>query len=114
MNGLPDLTVLMNGSVAARLSSDARGRLSLTYDGAYMDAPGAVPLSLALPFTDRPHAHHAVERWTRSLLPDNPNVLSRWYDREEVQQRTPFGLLSTAIGLLSTVDAALEHIGPKA
>lgn len=98
MNGLPDLTVFMNGSVAARLSSDRRGALSLTYDRAYMDAPEAVPLSLSMPFTDRPYRHRAVERWTRSLLPDNPNVLSRWYGREDVQQRTTFGLLSTGIG----------------
>ncbi|WP_419944490.1 HipA N-terminal domain-containing protein [Candidatus Poriferisodalis sp.] len=99
MNHLPDLTVLMNGSVAAHLSSDSRGHLVLRYDSTYMDAPDAIPLSLAMPFTERPHGHRAVQRWTQSLLPDNPSVLSRWYDREDVQQRTPFGLLSTAIGL---------------
>lgn len=98
MNRLPDLAVLMNGSKAALLSSDSRGSLSLRYDGAYMDAPDAVPLSLAMPFTDRPHPHRTTERWAQSLLPDNPRVLSRWYDREDVQQRTPFGLLSTGAG----------------
>ena len=99
MSGLPDLTVFMNGISAARMSSDSRGSLTLAYDDAYMNAPSAVPLSLSLPFTDKPHGHWAVERWSRSLLPDNPSVLARWYDRQDVQQHTPFGLLSTAVGL---------------
>lgn len=91
--------ILMNGVLAARLSSDSRGSLTLVYDDGYVSEPDAVPLSLAMPLTDEPYGHRTVERWVDSLLPDNPGVVSRWYQREDVQQRSPFGLLSTRIGL---------------
>lgn len=93
-----DLRVLMHGASAARLSAAADGSLSLAYDGDYMDAPRSVPLSLSMPFADRPYPHSTVERWLRSLLPDDPIVLSRWYSQPGVAQHTPFGLLSTPIG----------------
>ena len=98
MTALPDLQVLMHGTIAARLSA-ADGTLRLAYHADYMDAPPSVPLSLSMPFTDRPYGHSTVERWLRSLLPDNPSVLSRWYRREGVPQHSPFGLLSTGVGL---------------
>ncbi|WP_419553869.1 HipA domain-containing protein [Candidatus Poriferisodalis sp.] len=98
MNGSADLTVLMHGHAAARLSSNIDGGLSIAYADDYMDVPAAVPLSLSMPFTDRAYGRRTVERWVHSLLPDNPNVLSRWYAREDVRQRSPFGLLSTKIG----------------
>lgn len=99
MNAIPDLSVLMHGSVAARLRGDQGGNLSLTYDGGYMEDPRSIPLSLSLPFSERPHDGESPRRWIRSLLPDNPETLSRWYAREEVLQRSPVGLLSTRIGL---------------
>ena len=95
---LPDLSILMNGVVAARLRISPSGETSLRYDDDYMDAPSSVPLSLSLPFSDDAHSDDAVQRWARSLLPDNPNTLSRWYGRDDVRQRNPFGLLSTQIG----------------
>ena len=99
MSDLQDLSVLMNGIAAARLTHEPDGSLLLLYDDDYMDERTAIPLSLSLPFTDRPHRATNVNRWIRSLLPDDHNVLSRWYSREDVARRTPFGLLSTRIGL---------------
>ena len=97
--GLPDLSVLMNGVAAARLRRDPDGALSLVYNEKYLDSRSSVPLSLSLPFSERPHKDAATTCWIRSLLPDNHNVLSRWYSREDVLERTLFGLLSTRIGL---------------
>ena len=99
MNAMPDLSVLMHGDVAALLRGSPDGNLSLTYDGDYMEDPRSIPLSLSLPFSERPHRGAGPQRWIRSLLPDNPETLNRWYAREEVLHRSPVGLLSTRIGL---------------
>ena len=95
---MPDLSVLMHGNVAALLRCDQGGNLSLTYDGDYMDDPRSIPLSLSLPFSERPHDGQRPQRWIRSLLPDDPETLNRWYAREGVLRRSPVGLLSTRIG----------------
>ena len=91
------LTVLVGGRPAAAIASEA-GRLALAYDGGYAARPDAVPLSLSLPISDRPYGHEAAERWLIGLLPDNPRVLERWYERENAPSRTPFGLLCTPVG----------------
>ena len=101
MNAMPDLSVLMHGDVAALLRVTPDGNLSLTYDGDYMNDPRSIPLSLSLPFSERPHKGAGPQRWIRSLLPDNPETLNRWYAREEVLQRSPVGLLSTRRGHVS-------------
>ena len=91
-----ELIVLMHGVTAASLRRDRRGDLALLYDDNYMTDAQATPLSLSLPFGARPHGHHAAQRWISSLLPDNPDTLSRWYTRHKVS--SPFGLLGTGIG----------------
>ena len=91
-----ELVVLMHGIPAARLLRDSAGRLSLMYDRVYSSSPGAVPLSLSVPFQDGPHGHERVLRWISSLLPDRSDVLRRWgsvYGATDA-----FGLLSTPIG----------------
>lgn len=99
MTGEVELSILMDGVAAARLRRDAGGALSLHYDDEYMGSRSSVPLSLSLPFSQRPHPDAPTTRWIRSLLPDNHNVLSRWYARDDVHEPTPFGLLLTRIGL---------------
>lgn len=91
------LTVLVGGRPAAAIVSHA-GRLTMAYDDAYAAMPDAVPLSLSLPVSDRPYGHEAVDRWLVGLLPDNPRVLDRWYERENAPSRTPYGLLCTPVG----------------
>lgn len=93
-----DLTVLIGGRKAAVLASDRDNRLTLAYDGGYASQPDAVPLSLSLPISDRHYTHDEVDGWLVGLLPDNPSVLARWYERENASPRTPFGLLGTAVG----------------
>ena len=98
MTAAPDtLTVLMDGAVAAHLRNERNNELTLTYDHGYMNSPETIPLSTSLPFAHKPHHDLPVERWIRSLLPDNPVTLSKWLAAE--QQSTPFGLLSTRVGL---------------
>lgn len=96
MSAVGELTVLMSGTTAGILRRDRRGALTFTYEDDYLADPGATPLSLSLPLGSRPHGHHPTERWISSLLPDNPNTISRWYGRSNVS--TPFGLLGTGAG----------------
>ena len=91
-----ELLVLMHGIPAARLRRDYSGRLSALYDARYSSDPDAVPLSLSLPFQDRPHGHERVLRWITSLLPDRSDVLRRWGNLYGATDA--FGLLSTRIG----------------
>ena len=92
-----ELAVLMHGSESARLRRDSRGRLSLVYDRAYASDPKSVPLSLSLPFQQRPHGHDRSLCWLASLLPDRQEVLREWGRRANASADV-FGLLSTPIG----------------
>lgn len=92
-----ELVVLVHGAEAARLRRDRTGRLSIAYDRRCSSDPGAVPLSLSLPFHDRPHGHERVRRWISSLLPDRSDVLRRWSSAYGASADA-FGLLSTPIG----------------
>ncbi|WP_420443625.1 HipA domain-containing protein [Candidatus Poriferisodalis sp.] len=96
MNGSDALVVMMNGVCAAVIHHGGNG-LELRYDDDYMhsDAP---PLSLSLGFSHRPYVRGEPDRWITSLLPDDSRVLARWYGRQQVQEHTPFGLLSTSAG----------------
>ena len=96
MGGANELVVLMHGATAGALRRGKRGDLTFLYDDEYVADTQTTPLSLSLPFTARPHGHHAIGSWISSLLPDNPDTLSDWYRRADV--RTPFGLLGTRVG----------------
>ena len=113
MSDLQDLSVLMNGIAAARLTHEPDGSLLLVYDDDYMDERTAVPLSLSLPFTDRPHRAANVNRWISSLLPDDHNVLSRRYSREDVARRTPQYLLSGSTQISSRLSARRCSLVPR-
>ena len=99
MSGTTSLVVLMDGARAGVLSCERRDEMTYSYDPSYVADPNAVPLSLSLPLAERAYRHKAIATWVESLLPDDSLVLSRWYDREHTQPRSPFGLLSTRIGL---------------
>lgn len=99
MNPPDGLVVAIAGTNAARISRDSGGRLTLRYDADYLGDPAAVPLSLSLPLDDCVYGHRPAQRWLDGLLPDNPQVLAHWYERENVSPPTPFGLLATPAGL---------------
>lgn len=91
------IVVLMHGIEAARLRRDRKSRLSLVYDQRYASDPAAVPLSLSLPFQERPHGHERSVCWLASLLPDRQEVLRDWGQRTGASADV-FGLLATPIG----------------
>ena len=90
------LLVLMNGVEAGRLDYE-RGRISLTYEGAWRERRGAIPISLSMPMTAAAHTGAKVGAFIWGLLPDNEQIIQEWARRFHVSARQPFGLIG-AVG----------------
>ena len=68
------------------------------YDVAYQARPGATPLSVAMPVGIRSHTDATVRPWIDNLLPDNPDVLTRWRRQFGASSSDAFDLLATPVG----------------
>ena len=93
---MSDLVILMNGVEAGRLD-DKRSRLSLTYDAAWRERRGTIPISLSMPMTAAAHTGAKVGAFIWGLLPDNEQIIQEWARRFHVSARQPFGLIG-AVG----------------
>lgn len=91
------LVVLLDGSPIGSIERGPGG-LRLSYDGSYLDDPGATPLSVAMAPPVRAHADRVVTPWLWGLLPDNADVLDRWGREFGVSVASPFPLLATQVG----------------
>jgi serine/threonine-protein kinase HipA len=87
------LIVLMNGVRLGEVYQDRARRVRLRYDSEYMHVRDAVPLSLSMPLAAQRHQHAVLAPWLSNLLPDRPEVLTRWRQQFRVADVTPFGLL---------------------
>lgn len=91
------LDVILYESLAGTLSRGG-GSLAFVYDRDYAAWPAATPLSLSMPVRGRArHGNRAVLNFLRGLLPDNPEVLSRWSRQFGVRPGDVFGMVE-AIG----------------
>lgn len=71
-----ELTVLISGQTAGRVTRGARGGpLTYTYDERYAGGPAAVPLSLSMPLRRRRYADAGVQGWMEGLLPSSAQQL---------------------------------------
>lgn len=86
------------GGIDAATISRSTGGTTLAYDAAYLAHPDAVPLSLSLPLSARPHAGGVIENWLDGLLPDLPADRERWRAGAGAASVDPFDLLGTPIG----------------
>lgn len=87
------LVMLVQGRRAGVVVEGDDGRLSLTYDDAWRGAADAMPVSMAMPLSQRSHDEPAVRAFLWGLLPDNEQVLDRWARSYQVSARNPFALL---------------------
>ncbi|WP_419949867.1 type II toxin-antitoxin system HipA family toxin [Candidatus Palauibacter sp.] len=87
------LVAVANGEVMGCVTRHERGRLTFSYDEAWIRASGAYPLSLSMPLAGAEYGHDVIEPWLWGLLPDNENVLARWARRYHVSARSAFSLL---------------------
>ena len=105
---MSDLVILMNGIEAGRLNYE-RGRLSLTYDAAWRERRGAIPISLSMPMTAAAHTGAKVGAFIWGLLPDNEQIIQEWARRFHVSARQPFGLIG-AVG--EDCAGAIQFVAP--
>jgi serine/threonine-protein kinase HipA len=89
-----ELVVLLDGNEVGRVRNDARGRLTLVYNGNWRGTRGAYPLSLSMPLAAEEHGPAAVQAFLWGLLPDNERVLDRWAKKFQVSARNVFALIS--------------------
>ncbi|WP_419944357.1 HipA domain-containing protein [Candidatus Poriferisodalis sp.] len=92
-----ELRVRVGGEPAAVVVRRIDGLL-LSYDAHYVAWANAVPLSLSLPLSVRPHSGPVVERWLDGLLPDRAVEREEWRRHVGAVSSDPFDLLSTPIG----------------
>lgn len=88
------LTVLLSDHIAGRLDVDSNGNPQFTYAESWVATPGAYPVSLSLPLTQKTHPTATVSAALWGLLPDNENLLQRWGSRFHVSPRNPVAMLS--------------------
>jgi serine/threonine-protein kinase HipA len=89
----PQLTVLLSGTDAGRVTRDSRRRLSFVYDDAWRRSADAYPLSLSMPLGAAEHPHDRIEPFLWGLLPDNDRIIDRWA-RDFHVGRDAFSLLA--------------------
>jgi serine/threonine-protein kinase HipA len=105
-----ELLILIEGRLAARIVADRSGRLSLTYDPAWLAAGHSFPLSVSMPLGTLTYPHKLISPYLWNLLPENPNVLQRWAHQYHVSAANPFKLL-TYVG--ADVPGAAQFIPPE-
>lgn len=88
------LVVLIGGKRAGELRSVSGGKLTFTYDDAYV-TPDAMEISRSMPLSAKEHRDtKLVEAFFWGLLPDSEAILDRWAHRFGVSSRSLLGLLS--------------------
>ena len=90
---MADLSVIINGQIAARVTRTNARDAELEYEPEWE----GVPLSTSLPATRRRHGAAAVTPYLWGLLPDNDNVIQRWAREARVSATDIVGLLA-AVG----------------
>ncbi len=93
MKPIDILDVYIAGRRAGELYHLQRGKLSFSYNEAWMNGRVAIPLSLSMPTITKTYEGKVVEAFLWGLLPDNEQTLARWAQRFQVSARNPFALL---------------------
>jgi serine/threonine-protein kinase HipA len=105
-----ELLILIEGEVAGRVLADKSGRLSLTYDGTWLESPQSYSLSVNMPLGEVTYSQKSVWPHLWNLLPENPNVLQRWAQQSHVSAGNPFKILAH-VG--ADVPGAAQFIPPE-
>lgn len=87
------LDVYISGRRVGELHHLQGGKLSFSYDDAWMNGRVAIPLSLSMPTIAKTYDGRVIEAFLWGLLPDNEQTLARWAQRFQVSARNPFALL---------------------
>lgn len=105
------LNVLMNGILIGQLKKATKGGLTFIYDQAWLDTPGARPISLSLPLVEQPFTGDVVYNFFDNLLPDNPQIRARIQSKFHVATNQPFDLLASigrdCVGAIQIIDGEI-------
>ena len=102
--------MLVDGRRAGRILADRHGRLSLIYEPDWLEDDQAFSLSVSMPMGNVIYPHRMITPYLWNLLPENPNVLTRWARQYHVSAANPFKLL-TYVG--TDVPGAAQFIPPE-
>jgi HipA-like protein len=115
-----ELLILIEGEVAGRVLADKSGRLSLTYDGTWLESPQSYSLSVNMPLGEVTYSQKSVWPHLWNLLPENPNVLQRWAQQSHVSAGNPFKILAhvgadvqPSTGTDRAIDGACPEDAPR-
>ena len=92
------LVVLLHGVPIGVVRRRGGERLEFRYDGDYVAAFDALPLSLCMPVSRRTHPNRWIDPWLRGLLPDSEEVRKEWAKEYHISANSAFELLSTPVG----------------
>lgn len=87
------LFVCLEGQVAGTLETYG-SRTEFRYTDAWLQSPGAYPLSQSLPLVSTPHTGTRIGNFLWGLLPDNELTLATWARQFQVSARNPVALLA--------------------
>lgn len=87
------LKVFLDGAFAGEVAQDRSGRVSFTYDPAYLARPDPTPLSQVIGTRSSQYKPSHVKNWFDGLLPDNTGVREEWGRRYQISARNPLALL---------------------
>jgi len=88
------LTILMNGRHVGTLEKTKQGGLIYSYAQAWLDTPGARPISLSLPLINQSFSGDLVYNFFDNLLPDNQQIRARIQAKFHAPTDQPFDLLA--------------------
>lgn len=105
-----ELIAILDGQMIGRVTTNARARLTFTYDEKWRSAPNAYPLSISMPLALTEHPHRTIESFLWNLLPDNQAILDAWARKFQVSARNAFALIS-AVG--EDCAGAVQFVPPE-
>ena len=91
------LNILLNNRLVGRLTKEASGAISFTYDTGWLDWEHTLPVSLSLPLSDERYTGAKVAAVFENLLPDSDDIRRYVAERVGATGTDAFSLLA-AIG----------------
>src|SRR5690606_3194899 len=91
------LNILLNNRLVGRLTKEASGAISFTYDTGWLDWEHTLPVSLSLPLSDERYTGAKVSAVFENLLPDSDDIRRYVAERVGATGTDAFSLLA-AIG----------------
>ena len=112
------LSVILNGRLVGRLARLSSGATTFAYDRDWLDADGAMPISLSLPLREQTYTGDVVFAYFDNLLPDNVQIRRKVAERVGAQGNDAYSLLDKigrdCVGALQFIPDDEDIVRPTA